>query len=592
MNKSDSEKIASVLEKMNFKLAKTKKEADLIVVNMCSVRQSAVDRIYGLLPIFKKLRNTNYKLQTTLTGCILKKDLKNFKKHFDFVFSIKSLPFWGNILNPAKLDKNQAKLGKKQNSFFYPDLRKSESCKKLGVSYLKTDSLFSNNFSGFIPISTGCNNFCSYCVVPFTRGTLICRDHKEILKEIKSLVKKGFKEFWLLGQNVNDYQSPTNSKIRFAQLLKMTNNISGNFWIRFTSPHPKNFSKDLISAMKNLKKVTNYVNLPVQSGDNQILKKMNRTYTVSEYKNLVKKIRKAVPDVCLSTDVIVGFPNETKKRFENTKKLFEKIKFDMAYIAEYSPRTQTTASSFEDTISKKEKKTRRKILTKILEKTALENNKKYIGKTIDVLVNESRIMNHESRILIGKTRSYKTVKFQVSSSKFQNLVGKFVKVKITNATSFGLKGKIPENKKMIVVLGPTSSGKTDLAVKLAKKFNGEIISADSRQVYKKMDIGTGKVTKKEAKDIPHYLLDVASPKKTFTVAQYKKLAQKAIEKIFKKNKIPILCGGTGFYIQAVIDNLIFPKVAPDWELRKKLEKKSAEQLYKILRKLDPRRANN
>jgi len=389
MNKNDSERIAMVLEKKGYKPASKINEADLIVVNMCSVRQSAVDRIFGLSQRFEKLKIQNPKLKTILTGCILKSDRKKFVKCFDQILSFKDL--------------------------------------------LKYQPKYLNNFSAFVPISNGCNMLCTYCVVPFVRGKLICRDHKEIIKEVKNLVKKRFKEIWLLGQNVNDYHSPTNSSVNFPKLLKMVNEIPGNFWIRFTSPHPSNFSNELIETMAKSQKITPYLNLPVQSGDNIILKKMNRPYTAEQYINLVKEIREKIPGICLSTDIIVGFLDETKKQFENTVKLFKEIKFDMAYIAKYSPRPGTVAFKLKDNVSPKEKERRYKILTKILKETALEKNKKYIGKEVEVLVDEIK-----NGFLIGKTKTYKTVKIQSK----ENLIGQFIKVKISKISPFGLRGVI------------------------------------------------------------------------------------------------------------------------------------------------------
>jgi len=347
MNKADSERIAMILENKGYLPASRESEADLIVVNMCSVRQSAVDRVYGLIPKFKQLKTKNSKLKTVLTGCILKKDKNKFREIFDSIWVLKN--------------------------------------------YFKISPKCQSKSFAFVPISNGCNNFCTYCVVPFTRGPLVCRNHKEILKEVKNIVKKGFKEIWLLGQNVNRYRSKSKTEllsmeakvkkrtkssspiqnqkskiIDFAKLLKMVNNIPGNFWVRFTSPHPKDFSNELIETMAKCEKVTPYLNLPVQSGDNEILKRMNRPYTVGQYKNLVKKIRTAFKkhrtglekEIAISTDIIVGFPGETKKQFQNTVKLFKEIKFDMAYIAKYSPRPQTAAFKLKDDFSLKKKKRR------------------------------------------------------------------------------------------------------------------------------------------------------------------------------------------------------------------------------------------
>jgi len=347
MNKSDSERIATVLESKGYQPASNVNEADLIVVNMCSVRQSAVDRVYGLAPKLKNLKNKNKKLRTVLTGCILKKDKKKFNKSFNFILNIRDL------LNWSKIPKNKT-------------FRIFEPWDNLSGDYFEITPKCQSNFRAFIPISNGCNNFCSYCVVPFTRGPLVCRDHQEILKEAKDFAKKVYKEIWLLGQNVNDYTSPSNASIDFPKLLKMVNDIPGNFQIRFTSPNPKNFSDELIGFLAKSKKVAKFLNLPVQSGDNQILKKMNRPYTVEQYKNLVKKIREKIPDINLSTDVIVGFPGETKKQFQNTVKLFKEIKFNIAYIAKYSPRPGTTASKMADDVPLKEKKRRENCLRNLL----------------------------------------------------------------------------------------------------------------------------------------------------------------------------------------------------------------------------------
>ncbi len=449
LNVSDSERIAAVLEKIGYKSCSKMGEADLIVVNMCSVRQSAVDRVYGQIKNFIKLKRKNPKLKILLTGCVLEYDLKKFQTRFDYILSIKSLPHWKNFL---KKERNKEQFSVNQRRTV---LRKSAKWQRTGLchsncNYLKIKPEYRNNFSAYIPIIIGCNNFCSYCVVPYTRGVEISRPTDDILKEVKNLVKKGYKEIWLLGENVNSYHSliRVNKRVvNFAKLLRMINDIPGEFWIRFTSSHPKDFSNELIETIAQCKKVTKYISLPVQSGDPAILKKMNRPYTVAQYKNLIKKIRCKIPNVFFSTDVIVGFPGETKKQFENTIKLFKEIKPDMAYIAQYSPRSGTAAFKMKDTVSLQAKKTREKNLTKVLKKIALENNKKYIGKIVEVLPAspDSRArrggLEYERKgWLVGKTKNYKTIKLQVTSYKLQDLVGKFVKVKVTGAIPWGLKG--------------------------------------------------------------------------------------------------------------------------------------------------------
>lgn len=351
MNKSDSERIASVLESAGCKPASKIKEADLIVVNACSVRQTAIDRIHGMTPGFLALKKSrrkaagmlgpkklgaakNKNLRLIITGCILKPDKKKFEEAgFDFILNIKDLPKWTSILDIGKRAKSTA-------------------------DYLQIEPKYKDKKLAYIPVSNGCDNFCTYCVVPYTRGRLICRSYKDILKETKTAIKNGIKEIWLLGQNVNDYMSPADKKINFARLLNLINGIQGNFKIRFTSSNPKNFSDELIATMAKCGKIDHSLNLPVQSGDNKILKAMNRPYTVQQYKILIKKIKKAIPDIKLSTDIIVGFPGETKSQFENTLKLFKEIDFDMAYIARFSPRPETPAAKMKDSVSHKEKERR------------------------------------------------------------------------------------------------------------------------------------------------------------------------------------------------------------------------------------------
>ena len=438
MNKSDTERIAAVLEKMEYQKTSNENEADLILVNMCSVRQSAVDRVYGLSKKIKKLKTKNNKLKTILTGCISNLDLKKFQNFFDYILSIKALSKWPEFL-------------KKEKFYYYPNPRDEKFSKEFEGCYFKVKPKYSKNFSVFIPISTGCNNFCSFCIVPFVRGPLICRCHEEILDEVKSAIENGAKEIWLLGQNVNRYRSNSKFKIQnskiidFAELLRRVNQIEGNFWIRFTSPHPKDFSDELIETMAKCEKVTPYLNLPVQSGDDEILKRMNRPYTVKQYKNLINKIRSAFKkyrkglekEIAISTDIIVGFPGETEKQFENTLKLFKEIKFDMAYIAQFSPRPGTAAAKLKGDVTEKEKERRWKILTDILKKTALKKNKKFIGKEIEVIVDKQETGNRK-QVYFGKSRHYKTVKFEGK----KNLIGNIAKVKITNALPWGLKGRL------------------------------------------------------------------------------------------------------------------------------------------------------
>lgn len=584
MNKSDSQRIAGFLEKNNYQKTLKMKEADLIIVNMCSVRQSAVDRIFGLAQKIIEIKKEDNKKRAILTGCILKEDRLHFEEKFDYLLDIRELPFWLEYLS-----------GKKRK----------KKTKPRPMNCFKIKPLSNSWPIGYVPIATGCNNFCSYCVVPYIRGEEVSRPAKDILQEVKNLVKRDYKEIWLLGQNVNSYRSEIkkegkNKTMSFPDLLKEINSIPGNFWIRFTSSHPKDLSKELINTMARLDKITPYLHLAVQSGDNKILKKMNRKYRIEEYQKKIKELKGKMPAVNLSTDIIVGFPEETKKQFENTLKLVRAVKFDMIYIACYSPRPGTVAAKMDDNIPLKEKKQRERILNKILEKDLERKNKKYLNKIITVLP-----FKKEKDFLMAKSFDYKTVKIETDSEK----IGQFIQVKVIKTGPWGLlaepikqqqpvkKEKLP---KLIVILGPTASGKTDLSLKLAqwlrkekKLFSlsgAEIISADSRQVYKGMDLGTAKITREEMGTIPHHLLDVASPKRKFSVAQYQKKVFPLLKKIEENNKIALLVGGSPFYIYSITEGWSFPQLKPDWLLRKKLEKKSCSDLLEILRENDPRRA--
>jgi len=313
MNKSDGERIISVLKKQGYLPALKEAEADLILINVCSVRQSAVNRVYAKVNKYFK------KKKIILTGCVLKED-KN-------------------------------KLKNKVSEFWHPDY------------YFECLPIHQSKFQAFLPIMTGCNNFCAYCVVPYTRGREKSRPAKEIIREIKSLVKKDYKEVILLGQNVNSYKD---KNVNFPKLLKKINNIKGNFKINFITSHPKDMSDELIETMAKCQKLIKEIHLPVQSGDNEILKKMNRHYTASHYKKLIRKIKQKIPGIKISTDIIVGFPGETKKQFQNTVKLAKEIKFEKAYIAKYSPRPGTLAFKLRNNVSPQDKKTRWQILEKLI----------------------------------------------------------------------------------------------------------------------------------------------------------------------------------------------------------------------------------
>lgn len=340
MNKSDSERIATQLEEKGYQPVQEIKQADLVVINVCSVRQSAIDRVYSKIKDFAKLKSKNEKLKIILTGCLLEKDKNELKDQVDEIWPIVDLET-------------------KPHRKTFGSLRGRSKCQPPAHA--------------FVPIMTGCNNFCSYCVVPYTRGGEYSRPAQEIIEEIKDLVKNGYREIILLGQNVNSYISEQRTvnkeqykKVDFPELLKLINNIPGDFQIKFLTSHPKDMSEELIEVIAQGEKISKEIHLPVQSGDDEILKKMNRQYTIKDYKKLIKKIHQKIPQVKISTDIIVGFPGETKKQFQKTIKLVKEIGFSQAYVAAYSPRAGTAATKLKDDVPSLEKKRRKRILLEMI----------------------------------------------------------------------------------------------------------------------------------------------------------------------------------------------------------------------------------
>jgi tRNA-2-methylthio-N6-dimethylallyladenosine synthase len=418
MNYSDAERIAAVLDSLGYSKTEDEKEADLFITVACSVRQSAINRIYGKVRDLKRYKEKNPNFKTILSGCVLEEDRKKMSKVFDIMFEVKDLEklpgMLGNILGEPEAEKRGA-----------------------SGEYLGVTPHYESTFRAYVPISTGCNNFCTYCAVPYTRGREKSRPKEEIIKEVEDLIEKGYKEITLLGQNVNSYGNDiegheTNKP--FIQLLEKIDKIKGDYRIYFYSNHPKDFTDELIACLKHLRHFPRYIHLPLQSGDSEIIRRMNRQHTKEQYLSLVEKIRTAMPDVTLTTDIIVGFPSETLEQFGDTVEAMEKAKFDMAFIAQFSPRSGTIASKMLDDVTKDEKKRREDILQKILAETVKEHNKKLVKTTQKVLIDGQKGGKY-----YGRTEGYKVVEIKTD----QDLeLGQFIDVKIESATAWKLSGKI------------------------------------------------------------------------------------------------------------------------------------------------------
>jgi len=379
MNKNDSERIAGLLTKIGLKETKLPEKADVLFINTCSVRQHAEDRVFGFIREWQKFRITKPNLIVGVTGCLpgRDKDGKLQKKipGVDLFFPIVELPTLSRRLHEL-------------NPKLFPGSFDSVE------EYWQIEPKLDKNYSAFVTIQNGCNNFCTYCVVPYARGVEKNRPLKEILQEIKVLIKNGCVEVTLLGQVVNNYQAPDKENFskknpfsdNFAALLWEINQIKGLKRIHWTAADPQHFTDEQIQAL-TLPKQINFLHLPVQSGNNQILKKMNRKYTREDYLKLVKKIRKARPEIALGTDFIVGFCGETKKQFLDTVDLYKKCDFDISYHAQYSTRSGTVAHKmFKDNVTREEKKSRWQVLQELMVDTTFKKNKKYLGKENFVLV--------------------------------------------------------------------------------------------------------------------------------------------------------------------------------------------------------------
>jgi tRNA-2-methylthio-N6-dimethylallyladenosine synthase len=438
MNKSDAERIAGYLDNLGYIEADDKKHADLFVAVTCGIRQSAEDRVYGIIPAVKK---ENHDVKIVLAGCLSER--ADVKKRLQ-----DSVDVW---LPMTALETLQERLVGDQSSVHHFG--------KDG-DYLRIKPKYVSRISAFVPIGNGCNNFCSYCVVPYARGREVYRPAADIIAEVENLVSNGYREITLIAQNVNSYVASagkdSKGKINFTKLLKSVNSITGDFWLRFATSHPKDMSEELLSALPALDKLCPHLHLPAQSGDNEILWKMNRKYTKEHYLALLAKTKEALnknaknfchenggwqEPAALTTDIIVGFPGETRKQFMQTAALLKTVKFDMAYIAQYSPRAGTAAFKLDDNIPREEKKRREKILMDIIRKSSLVNNKKYLHQSVAVLVEGRK----KDRMLYGKTRAGKVIKFigkNGEETKEHELIGKIVNIRVSKVSDFGMEGTL------------------------------------------------------------------------------------------------------------------------------------------------------
>ncbi|MDY0234500.1 MAG: tRNA (N6-isopentenyl adenosine(37)-C2)-methylthiotransferase MiaB [Gudongella sp.] len=425
MNEHDSEKIAGILEGMGYGPTLDRYEADIIIFNTCAVRKSAEDKVFGQLGEYKELKKKRPETIIGICGCMMQReDIRDYflskHKHIDLVFGTNNIHKLPQLIQ-RQLETNKTVID------IVEDTREIEE-------NINADRKYS--YKAFVDINYGCDNYCTYCIVPYTRGRERSRDPKIIIDEIVGLAKNGCKEITLLGQNVNSYGNTLDTEYTFPKLLEEINGIDGIERIRFMTSHPKDFSDDLIESYRTLDKLCPHLHLPVQSGSNRVLKAMNRKYTREEYLNKIDKIKELLPNVALTTDIIVGFPGETEEDFEQTIDLVKKIQYDSAYTFLYSIREGTIAAKMKDQIPDDIKHKRFQLLVDTLNEIGLKHNQKLIGTTQRVLVEE--ISKNDKTVLSGRAESSKLVHFKADKS----LIGKIVDVKIDSVNTFTLHGFI------------------------------------------------------------------------------------------------------------------------------------------------------
>ncbi len=424
LNVSDGEKMKGLLREAGYCFTEDENEADLIILNTCAVRESAEDRVFGIIGSMKKLKELKPSLIIGISGCMTAQahnaeKIKRSYPQVSFVMgtsAINSLPsLLLDSLRGVKFSADTAE---------YDDFSQS-------VPQVRDSS-----FKASVPVMFGCNNFCTYCIVPYVRGRERSRKSDDIIREVGELVRNGYKEIMLLGQNVNSYGNDCSDEMSFPQLLRSLNDIEGDFIIRFMSSHPKDASRELIDAIFDCEKIAKHLHLPLQSGSSSVLERMNRRYTAEKYLETVEYIRSIDPDFSLTTDIIVGFPNETDEEFKETLDIIRRVRYDNIYSFIYSKRSGTKAAAMDDETPEDVKGRRMRELLEVQREISTEHYKRFIGRKMRVLVDG--ISKKHPGFMTGKSNEFIIVEFEGDTY----LTGRFVDVEITEAMNWAVKGKL------------------------------------------------------------------------------------------------------------------------------------------------------
>ncbi len=457
MNMSDSERVKAVIEGMGFTPTDNEDEASLLGVLSCSVRQKPIDKVYNRIHVWNKKKNKQ-NIITFVSGCVLPDDRDKFLKLFDFVFPMSELNDFPNMLKEygvaSPLMLNQEPVESENPIHTNLALGHFKPVSKNGLKTEKpripsnqdifqlwnVKPNYQSEFEAYVPIQNGCDKFCSFCAVPYTRGREVSRPSDEIIQEVKELMLNGYKSITLLGQNVNSYGLDRDEEISFAELLtkigELGETLQNPSWVYFTSPHPRDMSRDVIEAIAKFPVLAKQIHLPLQSGDDQVLVKMNRKHNLDRYRESVAHIRELIPQATLFTDIIVGFTGETEEQFLNTVMTFDEFQFNMAYVAMYSPRPGAQSYRWDNDIPQLVKKDRLARLSHKLEEISGNYNQQLIGKAVKVLV---RMKERKSGYLSGVTEGKLVTRIL---SKDTGLIGQFVTVTITQASGLSIAGEL------------------------------------------------------------------------------------------------------------------------------------------------------
>lgn len=426
MNKSDTERMLGMLSYFGYEETKNPEQADLLIVNTCSIRQLSEDKAFSQLGVWGKWKQSKPALKIGIAGCVAQQKAKSiFKRapYVDFVLGTHKIYALPEIIE--KISK-----GEKICECTETNTTEDEQAVKYDIKRVK-------GVNAWIPITEGCNNFCTYCIVPYTRGRERSRLPETIIKEAKDALNTGFKEITLLGQNVDSYGKDFKDRnYRLADLLRELNAIEGKFRIRFVTSYPTDITDELIKTVVELDKVCEYFHIPMQSGSSEVLKAMNRRYDRETYAGIVAKVREMVPDVTITSDFIAGFPGETEEQFQQTLSAIDEFELDYSNLAAYSPREKTVAAKWVDKFIPEDIKNERfQRLNKKVQENCLKSNLKYVGREMEVLI--ENFYDHKGKMInTGKTRNFKTVHIPCD----KDLTGEFVNVKITGTKTWYLQG--------------------------------------------------------------------------------------------------------------------------------------------------------